>query len=221
MADEAPNPKRRHKTQKPPLSEQMIRFARLVFARHGQRPAKTLLACYLEAGFPPCETDAATHTAAHRLVKNRHFREFYRVLQQRAADVAMLDSAEVIQALRRIATADRTDIMDEHGRVLPKSEWPADVRGAIEGIENEEIYEVVSQKGQPKRRELRGYVRKVKTARRTEALKLLAQILRMIGQDADAAKPPASDKNAAVLEVELGPETVEPPLDAPPPPAGG
>lgn len=203
MPDTPPSPpvRRKHKTQRPPLSAQDIRFARLLF----DRGTKSVVACYLEAGFPVKETEIATKQSAYRRVKNQHFRNYYRNLQNRAADASQLDANMVVQGLMRIAFANRADLFDRHGCLLPKHLWPVDVAATVEGIESEELYEVVSEKGQPKRKELRGHTRKVKTAGRTEALKMLATMLNLLGRDADAGKPPPAP---LVVGGEASPESL-------------
>lgn len=192
MADADPKPARPvRKSQRPKLSAQDVRFARLLF----ERGDKTVAECYLEAGFPRKDTDAATSQAAHRRVKNRYIVTFLRDLQQRAADAAQVDANAVVQGLRRIAFSRLPDLYDARGRIKLPYEWPADLVGAVESVESEEVFELVEHTDpasgkKSRRRELVGYVRKVKVAKRIEALRLLAEIVRLTGRDADAGKPP-------------------------------
>lgn len=190
MADADPNRPIR-KSQRPALSARDVRFARLLFESRD----KTVVECYLEAGFPRKDTDAATSQAAHRRVKNRYFVTFLRDLQQRAADAAQVDANAVVQGLKRIAFSRHRDLYDERGRIKLPHEWPEDIAGAVESVESEEVFELVEhtdpESGKKSRRkELVGYVRKVKVAKRIEALRLLAEIVRLTGRDADAGKPP-------------------------------
>ena len=183
--------KRKHKTQRPPLSAQDIRFARLLFDRGATK--KGVVECYLEAGFPPQGTAEATKSAAYRRAKNRHFRQFYRDLQDRAADSAQVDANVVTQALKRIALFDIRQVFDERGRILLPHQYSAAVAAGILGVESEELFENQTEydpetKKTVRRKVLVGYSRKVKRVAPTEALKLLAQILRLVGQDADAGK---------------------------------
>lgn len=186
MSDTPPPKRPIRKSGKPLLTAQDIQFAQLLFNRKVSK--KSVVQCFLDAGFPASDTEASTTAAAHRRVKNRQFLAYYRRLEQRAADRAQLDADMVVQGLMRIAFANRADLFDEKGRLLPKSQWPADVAATVESVENEELYQTVSEKGQPKRRELVGYTRKIKTAPRTEALKLLAQIVHLIGKETDAGQ---------------------------------
>lgn len=183
--------RRRHKTEPPPLSAREIRFAQLFleYGRRGQARA------YLEAGFPPRDTQNATEAAACRLVRKRQVRAYVRDLQDAAAEAAMVTVEEIARGLRRIAAADRGRLFDRFGRLRPVAQWPADVAATVEAVEVEEVYEPVP--GQPGKRQLRGYVRKVKTARRLEAWRLLAQWRRMVGED----KQEAGGKGAGRLTV--------------------
>jgi hypothetical protein len=180
---------RKHKTQRPPLSAQDVRFARLLFDRGATK--KTVPECYLEAGFPAKDTPHATEMAAHRRVKNREFRQFYRDLQDRAADAAQVDANLVVQLLRRIATFDVRQLYDDRGRIRLPHEWSDALAAGVMGVESDELFEYAEgEGGGPRRKELAGYTRKVKRVPPIEAIKLLAQILRMVGADADAGKPP-------------------------------
>jgi hypothetical protein len=107
----------------------------------------------------------------------------------------MLVESAVMQGLKRIAFAKRRDAYDERGRIKLPCDWPDDIDGIVESVESEELFELVEstdpETGKTRRRkELVGYVRKVKFAKRMEALRLLAEIVRLTGRDADAGKPP-------------------------------
>lgn len=189
-ADDTPQ-KRKHKTQRPALTAQDVRFAVLLFARG----LKSVADCYLEAGFPAGPTQHATEAAAHRRVKKREVRHHLRDLQQRAADAAQVDANAVMQGLKRIAFSKLPDLYDARGRIKLPHEWPADLVGAVESVESEEVFELVEHTDpesgkKSRRRELVGYVRKVRVAKRIEALRLLAEIVRLTGRDADAGKAP-------------------------------
>lgn len=205
MADPAPK-KRTHKTQRPELSRQDIRFARLLF----DRGKKTIAECYVEAGFPVHASENATNVAAHRKLKNRTFRQFYRQLQDRAADAAQVDANMVTQALKRVAFFDIRTLYDERGRILLPRDWSDATAAGVLGVESEETFEYVDGTDpgtgkKARRKELEGYTRKVKRVPPIEALKLLAQILRMIGADADAGKPPPAP---LVIGGEADPEAI-------------
>jgi hypothetical protein len=187
----APRPKKprgSHRTSGPLLSRQDIKFARLLFDRGATK--KTVLECYLEAGFAPRENDHATEMAAWRRVRNREFRAFYRQLQDDAAAAEQVTANRVVRGFARIAFGRRRDLYDEHNRLLPPSQWSDDLDATIDGIDTEDLFEVVSGPGSPKRKELVGYARKVRFAKRIEALKILAQILRLLGPDSTPEKPP-------------------------------
>lgn len=185
---------RKHKTQAPPLSAEDVRFAQLLFAARAQAgERKSVTQCYTEAGFPAKDTDAATKQAAHRRVKNRYFRQFYRVLQDAAAASAQVTPNVITRALARIALFDVREVFDERGRIRLPAEWSDAVAAGVLSVESEELFEWQDERDEEsgkkvRRKVLIGYSRKVKRVPPTEALKLLAQVLRMIGQDADAGK---------------------------------
>ena len=187
MSDPEPS-RRKREPQRPSLSLREVRFCTL-YAERGKRYGYE---CYLEAGFPEKETRNATDAAVKRLVRKRQIKETVWQLRQAGVDAAMATVERIAQGLARVAFADRSDLFDERGRLLPPHLWPADVAATVEAIETEEVFRLVSKKGEPKRQELVGYTRKVKTARRVEALKTLAQWRRMVGPErADgAAKKP-------------------------------
>lgn len=185
----APKRKRKHKTHGPDLTAAEVRFCLALFA------GKSRYDAYVEAGCPPCPNRVATDSAAYRLVKKRQIRTYLRDLQQRAADAAQVDANAVVQGLKRIAFSKLPDLYDARGRIKLPHEWPADLVGAVESVESEELFEFVDGTDPDtgkrcRRKELVGYVRKVKVAKRIEALRLLAEIVRLTGRDADAGKPP-------------------------------
>lgn len=189
-----PTTRGKHSTKKPVLSAEDVKFANLLFASRAQIGGGSSVArCYTEAGFPARETEQATIRAAYRRVKNRQFREFYRILQDAAAASAQVTPSIVTRELARIALFDLRQVFDDRGRIRLPCDWSDAVAAGILSVESEEIfeyeYEVDETTGKKVRRKvLVGYTRKVKRCPPTEALKLLAQILRMIGQDAEGAK---------------------------------
>lgn len=72
------------------------------------------------------------------------------------------------QAMARIAFADRCDLFDANGCLRPPHEWPADIAATVESVELED-----------------GVAVEVKTAKRMDALRVLAQWRRMIGRDGE------------------------------------
>lgn len=170
------------------LSIRQVRFCTL-YAERGRGYGYE---CYLEAGFPPGESRNATDQAVTALLRKPQIKATIRMLREAAADSALATVERIAQGLARIAFADRSDLFDDKGRLLPPRDWPADVAATVERVEVEELFETVSKPGEPKRRELSGYTRKVWTADRLGALKVLAQWRRMVGQErADTAKAKA------------------------------
>ena len=164
------------------MSEREIKFA-IHYFEHGVATEA------YRAAYPERPADS-TRVLAWRVLRKRAVQEYIHELRKEACDAAKVTVNRLVQGLARIAFANRADFFDRHGCLLPASEWPADVAATVEGVESEDLFEVVSKKGEPKRKELKGHVRKIRTAKRTEALRLLAQFRKMIGQDADAGKAP-------------------------------
>jgi phage terminase small subunit len=168
--------KTRAKPKRPALTLREIRFAEH-YVEHGSASAAYRAAGYAER---PSES---TWTLAARVLRKPAVQQLIHDMRHEAVDTARASVNRLVQGLVRIAFADRADLFDEHGCLLPAGQWPADVAATVEGIDSEDLFEVVSEPGQPKRKELRGHARKVRTARRTEAIKLLMQWRRMIGPD--------------------------------------
>ncbi|MBY0459178.1 MAG: terminase small subunit, partial [Gemmataceae bacterium] len=185
MSD-APEPA---KPRRPELTLRELRFAEH-YVEHGSASE-----AYRSAGFPPV-TAASARVLGWRLLRKEAVREIIRQMRQEALDAARVSVQRIVQATARIAFADRADLFDDRGRLLPPKDWPADIRGAVEVVESEDLFEPVErvdpESGKVvKRKELVGYTRKVRTGKRIEALKLLAQWKQMIGPDAaDTTKPP-------------------------------
>lgn len=182
-----------HKTQAPQLTAEDVNFARNLFQARSQTGVRSsVVRCYLDAGFPDRGSEAANRMAAHRRVKKREFRELYRQMQQRAADAAQVDLNRIVQALARIAFGNRKDLFDEHGQLLPIDQWPESVQGVVDGVENEEIWGTVPVEGEPRGRRMpTGVVRKIRFCARMDALRLLCQLLRLVGPDAADANQTA------------------------------
>lgn len=185
------------------LTAPQIRFVHAVF------DGKSLTDAYLSAGFPPV-AHASAQQLAWRMSRKPHVVAYMRKVRDQAMLAAQQTSNAIVAGIAAIAHADRAALFDGRGRLLPPDQWPPDVRAAVEGVESEELYEPVP--GQPGKRRLKGYARKVKTGSRIAAFRLLAEIKEMVGQarDRDAGKPPP-----APLVVEEGPEHVPPPTDEP------
>jgi phage terminase small subunit len=176
MSENSNTPPSRRK--RPNLSLREIRFAEHYVENQCAADA-------YRAAYPPAASDQATRVLAFRVLRNPHVQRLVYDLRQEALDAAHVSVARIAQALSRVAFCDRADLFDEHGALLPPNAWPADVRATIESVESEDIYTTVSGEGGAKRRELRGHVRKVHTAKRTEALRILATWKRMVGRDSE------------------------------------
>ena len=150
------------KQKQPELTLREIRFAEH-YVEHGCSAD-----AYRHAGYPE-RLPQSTHVLAWRVLRNPAVQRLIRDIRQEALDAARISVNRLAQGLARIAFANRADLFDEHGCLLPAHLWPPDVAATVEGIDTEEVFETVSGDGQPKRKELRGHNRSVKTARRTES----------------------------------------------------
>ncbi len=188
-----PPPKKKRKIHPHKVTAADYKFARLLFNRH--KGQKSVVQCYREAGYPPHKTPEATLTAAHLKTKRPYFQEIYNRLKERAADAAQVDADLVTQALARVALFDIRKLFDERGRLRLPADWDDATAAAVLAIESDELFERVEREDPDtgkvkKRKELTGYTRKVKRVGPVEALKVLAQILRMIGPDMETMAPP-------------------------------
>lgn len=169
----------RHKTDGPDLSALDIRFAQLLFDRDLGDTRKSVLDCYIEAGFPRRESDAATVAAAHRRVKNRKFREYFRRHQQHAAEAAQLTSAELLATVANYMRADRRKLFGKDGTILLPDQWPADVAAVVEDVAQDTVSEVVGDDVK-----VRVFVKRVRTVSKLQAAVKLMEALGILGPDA-------------------------------------
>jgi hypothetical protein len=192
----------KHRTKPPPLTRREVVFARLWVENDGSH---SLASLFLKAGFKPRETPNATETAAWRLVRKREIRAFIRELQSAFADESRASVEKIAQGVYRAAFADRRQLYDERGRLKLPKDWPDELEAAVEAVESDEIFEWVKNEDgslvTPRRKELVGYVRKVRTAKRAENLKILAQYRKML-TDNDALTTMA--KEIAALRAQIG-----------------
>jgi phage terminase small subunit len=201
-----PDPNRRtHKTHAPPLSAREIRFCQLWV--EGGNATRS----YIDAGFPHKSENVAAQLS-RRLLRKVQIRTFIRHLQHVAAAAAEVTTAEIVAAIANVAKADRRKLFDARGVMLPPDQWPDDVAATVEGIETEELVEPIRGVKGVKGKRLKGYTRKVKTGSRLAAWAKLAEIKGLTGVKKDEP-PPEGKKNAVVVEVELGPDRVEPPAE--------
>ena len=168
----------RHSTRDPAaLTVRDIKFCRH-YAEHGNATQ-----AYQFAGFPA----KSAAEMAYRLLKKVQIRRYIREIQRRAADAADVSAELVVQGGKRSGFADRRKLYDENGVLLPVHMWPDDVAACVVEVETVEQKDADGN--------VFAYVRKVKTERRTEPQKLLAQWLGMLGDDQQAA----DDKRVLVV----------------------
>lgn len=149
------------------LSVQDIRFCQHFAENNNATEA------YKQAGYHnSTSSDSAVGHAAWDKLRKAKIRQYVRDLRQQAADVAEITVALLAQGFKRSAFADRTQIFDSKGGIRPPSQWPAELRSIIVGVEV-----IPGRKGQKPRY-------KVKFETGTRAKEILAQWKGMIGSDA-------------------------------------
>ena len=168
----------RHSTRDPSaLTVRDIKFCRH-YAEHGNATQ-----AYQHAGFPA----RSAAEMARRLLKKVEIRQYIREIRRRAADAADVSAELVVQGWKRSGFADRRRLYDQDGVLLPVHQWPDDVAACVVEVETVEERDADGN--------VVAHVRKVRTERRTEPQKLLAQWLGMLGDD----KATADDKRVLVV----------------------
>lgn len=99
--------------------------------------------------------------------------EIQRLMDERAQRT-QVTADTVIRELARIAFSDLRKLFDERGGLLPVSQWPDELAGAIAVVETDELFE-----GFGENRVQTGYTRKVKAWDKPKALELLGKHLRL------------------------------------------
>lgn len=182
-------PRKRHRTEKPPLSAREIRFAQLCF-EYGLRGRSK---AFLEAGFPSKATPNDNESAACYLLRKPQLRQYMRQLEHDAMAAAAVSTEYLARGFKRAVDADVTRLLGPDGEMLPPSEWPEDVRLCVTRMEVEELSEMQPDPDNPRRKKkvAIGTKWKVWLENKTECRKVLAQWKRMIGQDKedDRGKP--------------------------------
>lgn len=153
-----------------------MRFARL-YAEHGDASR-----AYREAGFDLAGvSEAALRQRASKLARRPDVAALAARLVQEAVDAEQVTAHRTIQGLAREAFAPRSKIFGPDGLVLPPDQWPAELDALVTSVRV--------------RRKVVGGVAaleyEVTFARPTEAKRILAQHLGLIGGKADG--PEAAD----------------------------
>lgn len=129
---------------------------------------------YKDAGYTAKDDDVAA-TGAWRLLRKAEVQAYLAELTAKVRERAVVDIATVVEELRRILLTDIADAVDDSGKLRPLKEWPIDLRRAVAGIDNEELWGP-SEDGEG--REVLGTVRKVRLWSKTDAAQ---QLLRHLG----------------------------------------
>lgn len=197
MASPKRSKKPTHRTQRPELSAREVRFCRLYVELGNATEAAE------QAGFA-ANNRVTLASVGYKLLRKVQIRQLIRRMQQEAADAAQLSVNRHAQHLARKAYGDRTAIFDAKGRVRPPARWPAELRAIIAGLEVEEQTEAVTDPATGKTRTVTTVTYKVRFERGSEADKLIAQHLGMIGvSDASSADGTGS---RVVITTEKGEE---------------
>ncbi len=163
------------------LSVQDVRFCQF-YAESGNASDAYRKAGYANSG----SSDSAVGHAAWDKLRKAKIRDYVRELRQQSADVAGITVGRLARSLGRQAFSDRTAIYDKTGRVKSPTNWPDELRAIIAGFEVKEETETtfsVDANGDTVKVETVTVTYKVKFERSTEAKKLLAQWLGMVGSE--------------------------------------
>lgn len=112
---------------------------------------------------------------ASKMMALPHVRAEVERLSANALEAAGINRVQIVKELARIAFADVRQVIDEYGNVKPFDEIDDDTAAAIAGMDVEELFDVTG-KGENRKREQSGYVRKLKFWNKREALSELAAI---------------------------------------------
>lgn len=184
--------KLRHKTTAPSLSAQEIKFVHLLLGRELHTPRKSITECYLEAGFPAKGSHHSTDVTAHRVLKRRGVREYYRKRQDQLAKRAMVTPEMLIAVAMNVVLADRRKFFNDRGELLLPHEWPDDLEAVVEDYDMDTVSEI---EGDVIRN--RPFLKKLKTCSRMQALFKLMEATGVVGPN---AAPPPAEKTTVVFE---------------------
>ena len=186
------------------MTAREVRFANH-YLEHGNKTAAARHAGYQGSDPVLCQTGT-------NLLKKNEVVDYIREAFDQFADTEKITRQRVLQSLGREAFADRTRILDEDGDVLPPGEWPLELRAMLVSFEMRKAID----------RDTGDTVRiyKVRLTPPTEAKRLLAEHLHLIGPHAE--KPGSKDTGPSIniiLEAADGTQTEFPddglPLEVP------
>lgn len=113
--------------------------------------------------------------AASKLLAKEEVRAAVREYDAFTSAQAIERRYRTIRQIEFIATFDQRRLYGDDGELLAVTEWPDDVAAVVSSVEVEELFE-----GTGKERVHIGQLKKVKTWSKVEALRLLAQIQKLV-----------------------------------------
>lgn len=122
--------------------------------------------------------------AAAKLLAKEEVRAAVREYDAFTTAQAMERRYRTIRQIEFIATFDQRRLYGDDGELLAVTEWPDDVAAVVSSMEVEELFE-----GTGKERTCIGKLKKVKTWSKGEALRLLAQIQKLVVEKHEHAGP--------------------------------
>lgn len=164
------------KSEKSGLSPKRLRFCQeYLVDLNGTQAA-------IRAGYSP---RSANEQAARMLAQDSVARYVQSQMDKRAAKLE-IKAQDVLRDLDRIAHADIRKLFADDGTVKPPADWPDDVAMFVASIEVEELFDPPFGKD----RTQIGVVKKVRLWPKVESLKLLAQHLKLLGENAGLTEIP-------------------------------
>lgn len=80
-------------------------------------------------------SDKGASVTANRLLSNAMIQKRVKYLTQKVRERTQIDADWVLQRLALMATADRTEILDELGNVKDPQDWPEGVKAVLSGFD--------------------------------------------------------------------------------------
>ncbi len=130
----------------------------------------------IRAGYSTSSDSAETQSC--RLLNNVRIRRRIEELSGKQSALLGLTAELVLRELANIAKADIGDAFNEKGELLHPQAMPEDIRKAVSSFECLEQFEMNYDDGKP-RREMTGYLKKVRLNDKIKALDLLGKHLKL------------------------------------------
>lgn len=153
---------------------------------------------YLAAGFVSA-SDSAAAVAASNLLKATYIQAYLTKLARDACAAAEVTTEMLVRGFAWACEAQVSDLFDDQGNLLPKKDWPDALKYAVQSIKAKRVYETIVDPTDSSKtiRVQVGVEWDIKMENKTENRKVLAQMRKLIGPDAEA---PAQEHKPLVVK---------------------